>query len=147
VGYVPQSIYLTDDSLKKNVAFGLHERDIDSGAVESAIAAAQLSEFVATLPNGLDTVVGERGVRLSGGQRQRIGIARALYNNPKVLVLDEATSALDSETESGVMDAVRSLQGERTVIIVAHRLSTVEHCSRIFTIEDSRLVATRSLAR
>jgi ABC-type multidrug transport system fused ATPase/permease subunit len=147
VGYVPQSIYLTDDSLKKNVAFGLHERDIDSVAVESAIAAAQLSEFVATLPNGLDTVVGERGVRLSGGQRQRIGIARALYNNPKVLVLDEATSALDSETESGVMDAVRSLQGERTVIIVAHRLSTVEHCSRIFTIEDSRLVATRSLAR
>jgi ABC-type multidrug transport system fused ATPase/permease subunit len=147
VGYVPQSIYLTDDSLKKNVAFGLHERDIDSVAVESAITAAQLSEFVATLPNGLDTVVGERGVRLSGGQRQRIGIARALYNNPKVLVLDEATSALDSETESGVMDAVRSLQGERTVIIVAHRLSTVEHCSRIFTIEDSRLVATRSLAR
>ena len=144
IGYVPQSIYLTDDTLLKNVAFGLHPRDIDEKAVRRSIDAAQLTEFVRTLPDGLDTVVGERGVRLSGGQRQRIGIARALYNDPQVLVLDEATSALDTETENGVMESVRNLQGERTVVIVAHRLTTVDHCSRIFTIEDSRLVDTRA---
>ena len=143
VGYVPQSIYLTDDTLLKNVAFGLHPRDIDERSVQRAIESAQLADFVNSLPDGLQTVVGERGVRLSGGQRQRIGIARALYNNPKVLVLDEATSALDTETENGVMESVRRLQGERTVIIVAHRLTTVAHCSRIFTIEDSRLVDSR----
>lgn len=143
VGYVPQSIYLTDDTLLKNVAFGLHPRDIDHGAVDRAVEAAQLSDFVKSLPDGLNTVVGERGVRLSGGQRQRIGIARALYNEPKVLVLDEATSALDTETESGVMESVRNLQGARTVIIVAHRLTTVAHCSKIFTIEESRLVDSR----
>lgn len=148
VGYVPQSIYLTDDTLLKNVAFGLHPRDIDEQSVQRAIESAQLADFVNSLPDGLQTVVGERGVRLSGGQRQRIGIARALYNNPKVLVLDEATSALDTETENGVMESVRQLQGERTVIIVAHRLTTVAHCSRIFTIEDSRLVDSRvQLAR
>lgn len=144
IGYVPQSIYLTDDSLLKNVAFGLHPRDIDQVAVQRAIESAQLSDFVNSLPDGLNTVVGERGVRLSGGQRQRIGIARALYNDPKVLVLDEATSALDTETEGGVMESVRKLQGERTVIIVAHRMTTVAHCSRIFTIEDSRLVDSRA---
>ncbi|NDE60031.1 MAG: ATP-binding cassette domain-containing protein, partial [Acidimicrobiia bacterium] len=144
VGYVPQSIYLTDDSLLKNVAFGLHSRDIDEAAVRRSIEAAQLTEFVGTLPDGLNTIVGERGVRLSGGQRQRIGIARALYNNPRVLVLDEATSALDTETENGVMESVRNLQGERTVIIVAHRLTTVSHCTRIFTIEDAQLVDTRA---
>ena len=144
VGYVPQSIYLTDDTLLKNVAFGLHSRDVDEAAVRRSIEAAQLTEFVGTLPDGLNTIVGERGVRLSGGQRQRIGIARALYNNPRVLVLDEATSALDTETENGVMESVRNLQGERTVIIVAHRLTTVSHCTRIFTIEDAQLVDTRA---
>ena len=144
VGYVPQSIYLTDDSLLKNVAFGLHERDIDLGAVERALEAAQLRDFIKTLPDGMQTLVGERGVRLSGGQRQRIGIARALYNDPKVLVLDEATSALDTETENGVMESVRHLQGERTIVIVAHRLSTVSHCSRVFNVENSRLVGITS---
>ena len=143
IGYVPQSIYLTDDSLLKNVAFGLHPRDINEDAVRRSIDAAQLTDFVETLPEGLNTIVGERGVRLSGGQRQRIGIARALYNDPQVLVLDEATSALDTETENGVMESVRKLQGERTVIIVAHRLTTVSHCARIFTIEDAMLVDTR----
>ncbi|MFA5774601.1 MAG: ABC transporter ATP-binding protein, partial [Ilumatobacteraceae bacterium] len=140
IGYVPQSIYLTDDTLRRNVAFGLPKGDIDDGAVWAAIRSAQLEEFAASLPAGLETVVGERGVRLSGGQRQRIGIARALYHNPSVLVLDEATSSLDAETEHGVMQAVQILQGEKTVIIVAHRLSTVEYCDRLYRLEDSRIV-------
>jgi ABC-type multidrug transport system fused ATPase/permease subunit len=140
IGYVPQSIFLTDDTLLRNVAFGLPKDQIDHDAVKSAIRSAQLEEFVASLPDGLDTVVGERGVRLSGGQRQRIGIARALYNNPDVLVLDEATSSLDTETEHGVMQAVQALQGEKTVIIVAHRLSTVEYCDRLYRLENARIV-------
>ena len=146
VGYVPQTIYLTDDTLLNNVAFGLPAEDIDRDAVGRAIAAAQLDEFVGSLPDGLDTIVGERGVRLSGGQRQRIGIARALYHDPSVLVLDEATSALDSETESGVMEAVRGLLGKKTVIIVAHRTTTVSYCNRILRFEDGSLVAQGSPA-
>ena len=141
VGYVPQSIYLVDDSLIRNIALGIPHELIDHNAILRALRAAQLEEFVSTLPLGLETIVGERGVRLSGGQRQRIGIARALYSNPQVLVLDEATSSLDTETERGVMDAVKALQGEKTVVIVAHRLSTVSYCSRIFSIEEARLVA------
>ena len=140
IGYVPQSIFLTDDTLRRNVAFGLPKDQIDDNAVKSAIRSAQLEDFVASLPDGLDTIVGERGVRLSGGQRQRIGIARALYNNPDVLVLDEATSSLDTETEHGVMQAVQALQGEKTVIIVAHRLSTVEYCDRLYRLENARIV-------
>ena len=140
IGYVPQSIFLTDDTLRRNVAFGLPKDQIDHDAVKSAIRSAQLEDFVASLPDGLDTIVGERGVRLSGGQRQRIGIARALYNNPNVLVLDEATSSLDTETEHGVMQAVQALQGEKTVIIVAHRLSTVEYCDRLYRLENARIV-------
>jgi ABC-type multidrug transport system fused ATPase/permease subunit len=140
IGYVPQSIFLTDDTLRRNVAFGLPKSAIDDAAVDAAIRAAQLEEFVKTLPLGLETVVGERGVRLSGGQRQRIGIARALYHNPDVLVLDEATSSLDTETEHGVMQAVQALQGNKTVIIVAHRLSTVEYCDRLYRLESSRIV-------
>jgi ABC-type multidrug transport system fused ATPase/permease subunit len=140
IGYVPQSIFLTDDTLRRNVAFGLPKDQIDHDAVKSAIRSAQLEDFVASLPDGLDTIVGERGVRLSGGQRQRIGIARALYHNPDVLVLDEATSSLDTETEHGVMQAVQALQGEKTVIIVAHRLSTVEYCDRLYRLENARIV-------
>ena len=140
IGYVPQSIFLTDDTLRRNVAFGLPKDQIDDNAVKSAIRSAQLEDFVTSLPDGLDTIVGERGVRLSGGQRQRIGIARALYNNPDVLVLDEATSSLDTETEHGVMQAVQALQGEKTVIIVAHRLSTVEYCDRLYRLENARIV-------
>jgi ABC-type bacteriocin/lantibiotic exporter with double-glycine peptidase domain len=140
IGYVPQSIFLTDDTLRRNVAFGLPKDKIDDDAVRSAIRLAQLGEFVAGLPNGMETVVGERGVRLSGGQRQRIGIARALYNNPDILVLDEATSSLDTETEHGVMQAVQALQGDKTVIIVAHRLSTVEYCDRLYRLENTRIV-------
>ncbi len=140
VGYVPQTIYLIDDTLRRNIAFGLVKSAIDDQAVERAIQMAQLKDFVNSLPNGLDTVVGERGVRLSGGQRQRIGIARALYNDPEVLVLDEATSSLDTETEFGVMQAVKALQGDKTVIIVAHRLSTVEYCDRLYRLDAGRIV-------
>jgi len=141
IGYVPQSIYLTDDTLRRNIAFGLPDDEIDGDAVARAIRAAQLEDFVARLPMGLDTVVGERGVRLSGGQRQRIGIARALYHDPAVLVLDEATSALDVPTESGVMQAVTALHGQKTVLIVAHRLSTVAHCDRLYRLEQGRIVS------
>lgn len=139
IGYVPQSVYLTDDSLLRNVAFGLPDEQIDEGAVWHAIRAAHLEEFVKELPQGLKTIVGERGVRLSGGQRQRIGIARALYLDPDVLVLDEATSALDTDTEFEVMQAVRSLHGCKTVVIVAHRLSTVEYCDRIYRLEQGQI--------
>lgn len=140
IGYVPQSIYLTDDTLARNVAFGLPTAQIDEAAVWRAIRAAQLEDFVHSLPMKLDTLVGERGIRLSGGQRQRIGIARALYHDPIVLVLDEATSSLDTATEHEVMQAVRALQGRKTIIIVAHRLSTVEHCDRLYRLEQGRVV-------
>lgn len=141
VGYVPQSIYLTDDTMRRNVAFGLADTDIDDAAVERAVRAAQLEKFVAGLPDGLETTVGERGVRLSGGERQRIGIARALYHNPSVLVLDEATSALDTVTESRVMEAVMALRHSKTILIVAHRLSTVAHCDRIYRLEHGKVTA------
>ncbi len=140
IGYVPQSIFLTDDTLRRNVAFGLPNEQIDDAAVQRAIQAAQLEEFIAGLPNGLETFVGERGIRLSGGQRQRIGIARALYHDPAVLVLDEATSSLDTATEHGVMQAVRALHGSKTIIIVAHRFSTVAHCDRLYRLEHGRVV-------
>ncbi len=140
IGYVPQSIFLTDDTLRRNVAFGLPNEQIDNAAVARAIKAAQLDEFVTSLPDGLETIVGERGIRLSGGQRQRIGIARALFHDPPVLVLDEATSSLDTATERGVMDAVRALRGSKTIVIIAHRLSTVEYCDRLFRLERGRIV-------
>lgn len=140
IGYVPQSIFLTDDTLRRNVAFGIAEDDIDDAAIERAIGAAQLVKFVDDLPQGLETYVGERGVRLSGGQRQRIGIARALYHDPEVLVLDEATSSLDIATEKRFMKSIRALQGDKTIIIVAHRLSTVEHCDFLFHLEKGRVV-------
>lgn len=140
IGYVPQSIFLTDDTLRRNVAFGIPNDQIDEAAVRRAIHAAQLEQFINDLPQGLDTLVGERGVRISGGQRQRIGIARALYHDPQVLVLDEATSSLDTATEREVMDAVRALQGNKTLIIVAHRLSTVEHCDRLYRLEQGKVV-------
>jgi ABC-type multidrug transport system fused ATPase/permease subunit len=141
IGYVPQSIFLTDDTLRRNVAFGLPESQIDDTAITRAIQAAQLEEFVTSLPDGLETLVGERGIRLSGGQRQRIGIARALYHDPAILVLDEATSALDIATEDSVMQAVTTLQGSKTIIIVAHRLSTVAHCDRLYRLERGVVVA------
>lgn len=146
IGYVPQSIYLTDDSLRRNVAFGVPDAQIDDAAVARALAFAQLDAFVAAQPEGVHTFVGERGVRLSGGQRQRIGIARALYHDPPILVLDEATSALDVATEAEVMKAVDALQGRKTIIIVAHRLSTVEQCDRLCRLESGRVVQIGSPA-
>ena len=145
LGYVPQSIYLTDDTLAANIAFGLPPDEIDHAAVRRAAGIAALHDFVtAELPKGYDTVVGERGVRLSGGQRQRVGIARALYHDPALLVFDEATSALDTITERVVMDAVRRLRNDKTVILIAHRLSTVRDCDAIHLMERGRIVATGS---
>ena len=144
IGYVSQAIYLTDDTVRRNVAFGIAEKDVDEVALERALRSAQLWDFVESLPNKTHTIVGERGVRVSGGQRQRIGIARALYHEPQVLVLDEATSSLDIETETEVMSAIRALQGFKTIIIVAHRLSTVQHCDRLYRIEDAQIVAEGS---
>jgi ATP-binding cassette subfamily C protein len=138
-GYVPQDVYLADDTIRNNVAFGLADADIDETALWRAVDAAQAREFVERLPGGLDTVVGERGVRLSGGQRQRLGIARALYHDPEVLVLDEATSALDHDTERAVMDAVEHLRGSRTILLIAHRISTVQGCDRVVEVARGRV--------
>jgi ATP-binding cassette, subfamily B, bacterial PglK len=140
IGYVPQSIFLCDDTIRRNIAFGVPEKEIDDAAVRRAVTAAQLDEFVAGLPDGVQTRVGERGVRFSGGQRQRIGIARALYHDPEVLVLDEATSALDIDTEREVMAAVDSLHGVKTLIIVAHRLTTVANCDVLHRLDAGRVV-------
>ena len=145
IGYVPQAIFLTDDTVAANIAFGLPAEKVDRAAVERAARIAELHRFVSEeLPQGYDTPVGERGVRLSGGQRQRIGIARALYNDPDVLIMDEATSALDNLTERAVMDAVHNLGHAKTIILIAHRLTTVEACDIIFMIEGGRLVAQGS---
>ncbi len=140
IGYVPQVIYLTDDTLKRNIAFGLADGEIDDEAVRNSIDAAQLTEFVESLDDGLETFVGEGGVRLSGGQRQRIGIARALYHNPQILVLDEATSSLDMKTEKNVMESVLKLHGQKTIVIVAHRISTVEKTDMVIRLDKGRIV-------
>ena len=146
VGYIPQSIFLIDDTLERNIAFGVPDDRIDRHRLEQAIEAAQLTEVIERLPQGLKTVVGERGVLLSGGQRQRVGIARALYHEREVLVLDEATAALDNETEHLVSKAIESLSGKKTIIIIAHRLTTVEHCDRIYLMENGRVVKSGSYA-
>ncbi len=143
LAYIPQSIYLSDESIRNNVAFGIENEDIDEDKVWEALKEAQLYDFVKGLREGLDTLVGERGVRLSGGQRQRIGIARALYDDPEILVLDEATSALDNETEAAVMEAIDSLMGRKTLIIIAHRLTTIENCQIVYRVEDGRVQKER----
>jgi ABC-type multidrug transport system fused ATPase/permease subunit len=146
IGYVPQSIYLTDDTLRRNIAFGVPDEQIDEASVLRAIHDAQLEKFIEGIPEGLDTIIGERGVRLSGGQRQRIGIARALYHDPPVLVLDEATSSLDAATEVGIMEAVGALHGVKTILIVAHRLTTIRQCDQVFRFERGRLVEEGDVA-
>lgn len=132
IGYVPQNIYLMDDSIRRNVAFGCEDEEIDDHRLAESIRLSQLQELVNQLPDGVDTMIGEHGMRLSGGQRQRIGIARALYNDPDVLVLDEATSSLDSETEREISAAIENLAGKKTIIIIAHRLSTIENCNMTY---------------
>jgi ATP-binding cassette subfamily C protein len=141
VGYVPQDIYLTDDSLLANIALGVPREQIDEVAAWHALEAAQLADFVRALPHRIETSMGERGIRMSGGQRQRIGIARALYANPDVLVLDEATSALDVRTEAQVMQAVNAVRGNRTVIIVAHRMNPLRTCDKLFLVHGDRVEA------
>jgi ABC-type multidrug transport system fused ATPase/permease subunit len=140
IGYIPQSIYLCDATIAKNVAFGIREEDLDSERIRTAVSSAGLDAVVAAQPEGLDTIVGDRGVRLSGGERQRIGIARALYRDPDVLILDEATSALDNETEHHIMKSILSLGGRKTVIIIAHRLSTVKDCDCVYLMQNGKLV-------
>lgn len=141
IGYIPQFIYLLDDTIRRNICFGIPEEEIDDEMLEMAIETAQLKEFISTLNKGVNTVVGERGVRLSGGQRQRIGIARALYNNPQVLVMDEATSALDNITERVLIKAIERLRGDKTIIMIAHRLTTVKNCDTIYMMKDGEIIA------
>lgn len=143
IGYIPQTIFMIDSSIRKNVAFGYADEDIDDDKVWEALREAQLDEFVKGLPEGLDTSIGERGIRISGGQRQRIGIARALFEDPEVLVLDEATSALDNETEAAIMESINMLQGRKTLIIIAHRLQTIEKCDMVYRVENGKAVRER----
>ncbi|MBQ6806783.1 MAG: ABC transporter ATP-binding protein [Lachnospiraceae bacterium] len=143
IGYIPQTIFMIDSTIRKNVAFGYADEDIDDEKVWQALKEAQLDEFVRGLPEGLDTSIGERGIRLSGGQRQRIGIARALFEDPEVLVLDEATSALDNDTEAAIMDSINRLHGRKTLIIIAHRLQTIEKCDMVYRIEGGKATRER----
>lgn len=142
IGYIPQSIYLVDEPIRNNIAFGIADDEIDDERIWKVLEEAQMKEFVKELPDGLDTTIGDRGVRLSGGQRQRLGIARALYHNPEILVFDEATSALDNETEQAVMEAINSFQGKKTMVIIAHRLNTIANCDIIYKVENGKITET-----
>lgn len=143
IGYIPQMIFMLDDTIRRNVAFGVHDEDVDENRVWEVLKEAQLEEFVRKLPQGLDTGIGERGIRLSGGQRQRIGIARALYYDPEVLILDEATSALDNDTEAAIMDSINRLHGRKTLVIIAHRLQTIEKCDLVYRVQEGKAVVER----
>ena len=143
IGYIPQVIFMLDSTIRKNVAFGYTDEEIDDERVWEVLKEAQLDEFVRSLPEGLDTSIGERGIRLSGGQRQRIGIARALFEDPEVLVLDEATSALDNETEAAIMDYINILAGKKTLVIIAHRLQTIEKCNMVYRVENGKITRER----
>ncbi len=143
IGYIPQMIFMLDDTIRRNVAFGVQDGKVDEDRVWEVLREARLDEFVKSLPEGLDTGIGERGIRLSGGQRQRIGIARALYYDPEVLILDEATSALDNDTEGAIMESINSLHGRKTLIIIAHRLQPIAKCELVYRVEDGKLVRER----
>jgi ABC-type multidrug transport system fused ATPase/permease subunit len=143
VGYIPQMIFMLDDTIRANIAFGLPRNETDEEKVWNALEEAQLKDFVESLPDGLDTTIGERGVRLSGGQRQRIGIARALYSDPSLLIFDEATSALDNETEAAIMESINALHGRKTMIIIAHRLTTIKECDLVYRVENGKIKRER----
>lgn len=142
VGYIPQSIYMLDDSIRNNIAFGIKEEAIDDARVWEVLEQAQMKQFVEELPDKLDSQIGERGVRISGGQRQRLGIARALYHDPELLIFDEATSALDTDTETAIMEAIDTLHGQKTMVIIAHRLRTIENCDMIYEVKDGKILLT-----
>lgn len=143
VGYIPQMIFMLDDTIRRNVAFGVPDELISEERVWEVLKEAQLDEFIKTLPEGLDTSIGERGIRLSGGQRQRIGIARSLYNDPDVLIMDEATSALDNDTEAAIIESINRLHGKKTLVIIAHRLQTIENCDMIYRVENGKVLRER----
>ena len=143
VGYIPQTIFMLDDSIKNNICFGIAEDEIDEERLWKVAADAQLDTFIRSLPDGMDTQIGERGVRISGGQRQRIGIARALYGDPEVLILDEATSALDGDTEAAIMESINMLHGQKTLVIIAHRLQTIEKCDEVYRVENGKIKRER----
>lgn len=143
VGYIPQSIYMLDDSIRNNIAFGVKEEEIDDVRIWEVLDQAQMKTFVEELPDGLDSQIGERGVRISGGQRQRLGIARALYHDPELLIFDEATSALDNDTETAIMEAIDTLHGQKTMVIIAHRLRTIENCDMIYEVKDGKISLQR----
>lgn len=140
IGYIPQSIFMIDDTIKNNIAFGLQEDEIDEDRVWKVLEDAQLAEHIRALPNGINTGIGEKGVRMSGGQRQRLGIARALYHNPEILVFDEATSALDNDTEAAIMESINKFQGEKTMVIIAHRLGTIKDCDLVYRVENGEVI-------
>ena len=142
IGYIPQAIFLTDEAIRENVAFGVAPDEIDDNRVWEVIKEAQLTEYVEGLDDGIYTPIGDRGVRMSGGQRQRLGIARALYHNPEILVFDEATSALDTDTETAIMEAIDSFHGRKTLIIIAHRLRTIENCDIILKVDEGKVAET-----
>ncbi len=146
IGYIPQNIYMLDDSIRHNIAFGVKDEDIDDKRVWEVLAEAQMKEFVEGLVEGLDAQIGERGVRISGGQRQRLGIARALYHDPELMVFDEATSALDNDTETAIMEAIDRLHGSKTLVIIAHRLRTIENCDIIYKVENRKMIRTKEVA-
>lgn len=145
IGYIPQMLFMLDDDIRSNVAFGVPKEEIDEDRLWEVLREAQLDEFVKSLPEGLDTGIGERGIRLSGGQRQRISIARALYHDPEVLVLDEATSALDNDTEAAIMESINRLHGKKTMIIIAHRLQTIEKCDLVYRVENGKVMLARKV--
>lgn len=147
LGYIPQSIFMLDDTIKNNIAFGLQEKDIDEERVWQVLEDAQLAEHIRSLPKGIHTGIGEKGIRFSGGQRQRLGIARALYHNPEILVFDEATSALDNETEAAIMDSINKFQGEKTMVIIAHRLGTIKNCDLVYRVDNGKIELEKGALR
>lgn len=139
IGYIPQTIFMIDDTIKNNIAFGVPEREIEEERVWEVLEEAQLADHIRSLPNGINTGIGEKGVRMSGGQRQRLGIARALYHNPEILVFDEATSALDNDTEAAIMESINHFRGKKTMVIIAHRLGTIKDCDLVYKVDNGRI--------